>query len=245
MNCKNIEIYLDALMDNELSVEKSLEIIDHIDSCKDCKAKWELSEGIKSKLVHYTNSLKPPRELKATIYKRYGVNRAPHYLKQTLLAASVIFLLGLGLLTSFYPAKQPTLMELHGKTKLQLITNDIGIVSDKFKINLNKQKLSKFENAGFQVKGGAQIVKPFNKDINLVALKNDKGQKVSICFLPGNYEMDGCHKMEMNGMTFFCGNNKDCHFAYWRQGSGTIALVGDGITSHDMVQLAMPIIQEV
>jgi len=245
MNCKNIEIYLDALMDNELSVEKSLEIIDHVDSCKDCKAKWELSEGIKSKLVHYTNSLKVPSDLKTTIYKKYGINKTPLYVKQSLIAASIMFLIGLGLLTSFYPLKQPTLMELHEKTKLQLITNDVGRVSNKFKINLKKQQLVKFENAGFEIQGATQIVKPFNKDINLVALKNNKGEKISICFLSGNYEMAGCQRVEMNGMTFFCGKNKDCHFAYWKQGGGTIALVGDGITSHEMLQLAMPIIQEV
>lgn len=236
---------MDALIDNELSVEKSLEIIDHIDSCKDCKAKWELSEGIKSKLIHYTNLLKVPSGLKTSIYKKYEINRTPQYVKQSLLAASIVFLLGLGLLTPFYFAKQPTLMELHDKTKLQLVTNDIGTVSNKFKINLNKQKLAKFENARFQVEGGAQIVKPFNRDINLVALKNDKGQKISICFLPSNYEVPGCHKMNMNGITVFCGKHNNCHFAYWKQGGGTIALVGDGITPKEMVQLAMPIIQEV
>ncbi len=245
MNCKNIEIYLDALMDNELSVEKSLEIIDHIDSCKDCKTKWELSEGIKSKLIHYTNSQRPPSELTSLIYKKYEVNRTPRYLKQTLLAASIAFLIGLGLFAGSLYMRVPALSELHEKTKLQLVTNDVGVLSDKFQLNLNKQKLVKFENASFHVQGATQIAKPFNKKLSLIALKNDKGQKVSICFLPGNYEVPGCHKMEMNGLTVFCGGKKNCHYAYWRQGGQTIALVGDGITSEEMIQLAMPIIQEV
>ncbi|MBI3308057.1 MAG: zf-HC2 domain-containing protein, partial [Candidatus Melainabacteria bacterium] len=163
MNCKNIEIYMDALIDNELSVEKSLEVIDHIDSCKDCKAKWELSEGIKSKLVHYTNSLKVPSNLKATIYKEYGIDKTPRYVKQLLIAASIVFLIGLGLLPFLYSLKQPTLIELH-QTKLQLVTNDVGVVSDKLKLDFNKQKLVRFKDARFQVEGGAQIVKPFNKD---------------------------------------------------------------------------------
>lgn len=245
MNCKTAEIYLDALMDNELSVGENLEIIDHIDSCIDCRAKWELSEEIKSKLVHYVNSLKAPSSLRASIYRKYGVSKSPQHLKQALLAASIAFLIGLGLFTGSSYLKIPALNVLHETTKLQLATNDISMLRDKYKINLTKHNLIKFKNAGFKVEGGAQIVKPFNRNINLVALKNDKGQKVSICLLPGNYAMPGCHKMEINGMTFFCGKNKDCHFAYWKQGGRTIALVGNDIESKDMIQLAMPIIKGV
>jgi hypothetical protein len=245
MNCKNIEIYLDALMDNELSVEKSLEIIDHVDSCKDCKTKWELSEGIKSKLVHYTNSLKVPSSLKTSIYKKYGINKTPLYVKQSLIAAGVAFLLGLGLFTGSSYMKIPALNELHEKTKLQLVTSNINQISRLTEVQIKSQKFVNFEKANFKIEGATRVIKPFNKSISIISLKNNKGQKIFLCFLPENYSMPGCHEMKMNGFTIYCGKGKDCHFAYWKQKDKTIAVVGDSMTSEEMVQLAMPIIQEV
>ena len=242
MNCKTAEIYMDALIDNELSVRECLEITEHIESCKDCKAKWELSESIKSKLKHYTESLKVPRELAKSIYNKYISEPQIINFKQVLVAASVAFLLGLGL---FQYIKEPKLMELHNKTKPEIATNDVGLLSKHININIQKKKLVQFEKANFQIQGGTRIAKPFNKEISLIALKNDKGQKISLCFLPGSYKMSGCHKIEMNGMTFYCGKGENCSFAYWKQNGKTIALVSESLTDVEMIKMAMPLFGEV
>ena len=246
MNCRNAELYMDALLDNELQVKDSIEVVDHLENCKACKAKWELNEETRSKLKHFVNSIKASDEFRKTISSKLeNKGKLVYPFKSSALAASMIFLIGLGIFYNYNIVKIPNLVELHNKTNFQLVSNDIGILSEHVGISLKKSHLSSFEEAMFKPHAAAIIAKSFNKKIGLIALKNDRGEKVSLCFLPENYYLPKCHKIEINGITFKCGKGQNCEFAYWKQNGKTIALVSDALTSEEMIDLATPLLKEV
>lgn len=244
MNCKNTELYMNALLDNELPVKDSLEVISHIDSCKLCKEKWELNEETRSKLKHYISSIKASPEFKKRILLKVTSNTTVKYIKPILLAASVAFLLGIGLVINPYFEKGPSLDTLHNNPKIQLISTDINQISKHLGILLNDSQLSAFKEAKFNIEGVTKLQKPFNKDISLISFKNSTGGKISLCFLPDNYNISMCHEIEMNGVTFHCGQSKDCQFAYWKQNNKTIALISKNFIAEEMIYLAVPMIKE-
>lgn len=246
MNCKSAELYMNALLDNELPVKDSLEIIAHIESCQSCKEKWELNEETRAKLKHFVSSIKASPDFRKKILSSFGneSNNKVFYLKPLLLAASIAFLIGLGLFSNSPLSKSPTLDTLHNNTNIQLVTNDIDQVSSHINIPLNSEKLSAFKEAKFNLEGAAKLKESFNRDIGLVAFKNDEGQKISLCFLPDNYNISMCHEIEMNGVVFHCGKGENCQFAYWKQDGKTIALVSNNFTAEEMIYLAVPYIKE-
>ena len=44
MNCKNVENYMNSLSSNDFQESDNTEILNHIESCDECTAKWELNE---------------------------------------------------------------------------------------------------------------------------------------------------------------------------------------------------------
>ena len=70
MNCKNTELYMDALLDNELSVKDNLEVLSHIENCGICKEKWDLNEETRTGLKMFVGSIKAPKSLQEEILKR-------------------------------------------------------------------------------------------------------------------------------------------------------------------------------
>lgn len=244
MSCKTIEIYISALADNELSVDKSLEIINHVDSCDLCKAKWDLNEEIKSKLKHLSNSYDPPKELVNKIYKEYGITSTSKRIQKYLIAACLVGFIGLGLINSSY-FKKTTVSELHYNTKLQVANNDLDLVSNNIKLNINDKNLSNFKKNNFQVVGSSFIPKAFSKDLRLVSFKNDSGQKISLCMFPENFNMPTCHKMDINGTTFYCGHEGNCNFTYWKENGKIIAILSETLSDMEMIDLVMPMVGQV
>ena len=238
MNCKTAELYMNALIDNELPVKDGLEILDHIENCPNCKSKWELSEETKSKLKHFVGSIKASTKLRKKIASKINGNKVSR-LKPMLIAASIAFLIGLGLFNSSPFAKVPPLSSLHSSISLEIKSNNIDQVSKYIGANL-KDSLSGFIKEDFEVEGALKLNKLFNK-VSLVSLKNNLDQKISICFLPKNYKLSMCHTVELNGLTFQCGESKNCHFAYWKQNGETIAVVSDSFTPEEIIKLALPL----
>ena len=101
MNCKKAEIYMDALLDDELKVSESIDIVEHIEICSECRAKWELNEETRSKLKHFIGSIKASPSLKLNIKKSLFLkNSKVIRFKPKLIAACMIVLLGLGFIKS-------------------------------------------------------------------------------------------------------------------------------------------------
>ena len=70
MDCKNTELYIDAILDNELSVKDNLEVLSHIRSCSDCKEKWDLNEETRAELKIFVGSIKASKNLQKEIVKK-------------------------------------------------------------------------------------------------------------------------------------------------------------------------------
>ncbi len=244
MNCRAAELYMEALLGNELAINESVEIVDHIENCRSCKEKWELNEETRSRLKHYLSSIKAPESFRNHIKNTIIGNNNLTLIKPMLIAASIIFLIGLGI--SFNPlrTKIPTLTELHNNANVQLATNDTTLLSKHIGIHFSESYFSGFEKAHFKPHGATKFNRPLNQSISILAMKNDLGDKISICYLPENFKTEICHTREINGTTVFCGRNSNCEFAYWKEKGKTIALVSDTITSEEMISLAIPFIEK-
>ncbi len=245
MNCKNAELYMDALLDDELPVQDSIEIVEHIDNCAGCKTKWELSEEIRAKFKHFIKSIKAEDGLRKKIASSLNEDKqSVYYFKPLMLAASIAFLIGLGIFSKPL-MHSPTLPELHTKANIKFVSDNIENISGHLGIKLKKENLIAFENANFKPGTTTKIQRLFNNDIDLIAFKNDKGQKISLCFLPENYKIPECHEVNQNGVTFHCGNGEKCQFAYWKQDGKTIGLVSDSFTSEELINFAIPLTEQV
>ena len=244
MNCEKTELYMNTLLDNELPVKDSLEVISHMENCKLCKEKWELNEETRSRLKHYISLIKASPKFRQRISSKITSNPRVRYIKSILLAASITFLLGLGLFIESPFEKAISLDTLYNNSKIQLASTDISKLSQHIGVPLNDSQLSAFKEAQFNIEGATKLQKPFKKDISLISFKNSAGEKVSLCFLPDNYKISMCHEIEMNGVTFHCGQSKDCQFAYWKQDGKTIALVSKDFVAEEMIYLAVPMIKQ-
>lgn len=249
INCKNAELYMDVLLDDEMPLKDSIEIVQHIENCRYCNEKWVLNEETRAKLKHYIGSIKAPIGLKEKVFKQFENQSKSFYFKPALITVSLSFFLSFTLFFNFVYS-DPSLFSLHNKNYYQFISNDIELLSKHAGVSLNKLHLIGFENANFKPHSAAQINKPFiNKKISLIAFKNDQGQKISLCFLPKDHKIGNIHKTdkktEIDGIVFHHGTRKDYHFAYWKRSGNTIALVSDSLTGVEMIKLAMPLAKDI
>lgn len=242
MNCRSAEIYMNALLDDELQVKDSLEVVEHLETCEVCSKKWELNEETRSKLKHFVGNLRAPVDLRNKIFSNLDIEKKVHFVQPVLVAASAVFLLGLGMVINYSLVKIPSISELHNMPYIQLASSDVSELADFLEVDLKKEHLLDFEKASFKPVGANKISKLFNKSARLVFLINKKGEKISLCFLPGDFKMENCHKMQFGGQTFYCGKNKGCHFAYWKKQDKTYVLVSDKLDSEAMVKLAFPLV---
>ena len=245
MNCKVAELYMSAMLDNQLSVKDGIEIIEHIENCRHCKLKWDLNGKTRARLKHHLGFIGASNNLKQKVHKVIWGEKGVFYLKSTLLAASCVFLLGLGLLVNDALIQTPHLHKLHNNVDFQLVSDDLDLLSNHLGVSLNKKLVTYFEDAMFKPHGAIKLTRPFNKNISLIALKNDKGQKISLCFLPKDYKVSNSNKTKINGITFHHGKEKNYNFAYWQQNEKTIALVSDNLSGIEMIDLAKPLMYEI
>ncbi len=58
MNCNDIRKYFYAFIDNELDVEKNIEILAHLDMCYECSQKMERERLLHERTRYYQNQPK-------------------------------------------------------------------------------------------------------------------------------------------------------------------------------------------
>ncbi|MFQ5961976.1 MAG: anti-sigma factor family protein [Candidatus Methylomirabilales bacterium] len=56
MDCQRVRLSLYALADDELDVADNLEVLDHVQSCPDCQAEWELDCRLKDLLQQHASA---------------------------------------------------------------------------------------------------------------------------------------------------------------------------------------------
>ena len=243
MKCATAELYMSAMLDNELSLKDGIEAIEHIENCSTCKIKWDLNEETRAKLQYYIGFVDISDNLKHKINKTLRLPKQQYYFKPMIIAACTVLILGFGLFVNDAFVQIPHLHRIHNNINFQLISNDIELLSNHIGVNLKKQHLSGFELAMFTPHGAVKFKRPFNKNYGLIALKNNKGQRISLCFLPKDYKSAiQSNKNEINGVTIHHGKDKNQNFAYWQQNDKTIALVSDSLTPMEMISLAGPLI---
>ncbi|GEM_PF-2538183 len=250
MDCKTANEHLKSLTFNvhfNPEVEENFypELNEHIEQCTNCSSKWLLDKKIIGKLEKYYDEITASDSLKKKIQKSVGCETSKLYwIRTTAIAVSFVLVLGLGLIADRKLLRLPHAYEIHNVSNYNLLSNDIEDLLQYIKSPLSKNQFSKFEKAAFIPHGSLKINKLINKKISTIALKNDKGQKLTLCFYPGNYKLVHKDSVQVNGIKVYHGSTNNYNFAYWPTNGMTIVLISDSLLSDEMIDLATPLITD-
>lgn len=168
-------------------------------------------------------------------------------LKPTLIAASLVFLLGFGM---FISGKNTFglsgLSALHNLNNFSITSNNINDLANHVGININPSHLTNFNNQGYIPHGAIKTSNHYKGDIKLVALKNNTGKKVSICYLPRSYNLPYHEKTQIKNVDIHHGEFNSQHFIFWQGNKNTIVFISPGDLPHDeLINLAYNFIGDV
>lgn len=245
MHCKQIENYLRPLHEGYLSSSLAAEVYEHAENCQNCKRKLELKPKIKSALIEHYMQINPSLKLKDKIRKLTAKQSIVIKFKPAIMAACLILLLGLGIFFEKSLLQLPKIHELHSLSNFHLLSNNIEDLGNHINISINKSHLTHFAEAGFTPHGALKIKKSFNRNIGVIALKNQDGHKVSICFLPKSYNLPYQTSSEVKSTSVKHGNSDSHQFIYWKGNKSTIALISSDLTHDELINLAFNLIGEV
>ncbi len=248
MDCKTVNEYLKSLTFNvkfnsEVEENFYLELNEHIEQCTNCSSKWLLNKKIIGKLEKHYDVIMPSDLLKKKIQKSIGYETFKLYgIKTIAITASFVLLIGVGILTDREFVRLPHAYKIHNVSNYNLLSNNIEDLLQYIEAPLSKHQFTKFEKATFIPHGSLKINKLINKRVSTIALKNDKGQKLTLCFYPGDYKLAHKDIVQINGINVYHGSTNSYNFAYWPSKGMTVVVISDSLLPSEMIDLATPLI---
>ena len=248
MDCKKTSEYLRLLtlsIDSNLEVNDNvcLELKNHIESCTKCSGKWMLGSSLINKLEKHYDAIKPSDFLKKKIQKSIKNETSKLYRMKTIsIAVSFVLVLGSSIFINQELLRLPYAHEIHNVSNYHLSSNNIENLIQHIEVPLSKNHFANFEKASFIPDGSIKIHKPLNKRMSTIALKNNKGQKLTLCFYPENYKIAHKDIVDVDGIKVYQGSTNNHNFAYWATKGMTIVLISDSLLPHEIIDLATPMI---
>ncbi len=187
MNCNDIRKYFYAFIDNELDVEKNIEILAHLDMCYECSQKIEMERFIHKRVKETVCMVKAPAYLEHNILK--SVEKKPNFftlLKENLLLKSRLIPLAaiatvVIIAVSFFVIQS----NLKKNDALYLAESEFhNYLKEKLDPDIRSQNVNAIVEY-FQNQTGLSVTLPaIKEDIQLVgaALPRIKGVKVPLIF---------------------------------------------------------------
>ena len=245
MRCKDVENYIGLLHEDRVNEEIIEAIYSHAEDCEQCKVKLALEDRIKFKLTSYFESVNLSPELIKRIKRFAYPQKAETQIKSVLIAACLIFLIGLGVFFDKTSLGLTKVQELHNTNNFHILSNDIADLAKHTMLGVNKTHLTGFNQAGYAPHGALKVLTPLKGDVKLIALKNNTGNKVSICFLPRSYNLPYHTKTQIKDTHVHHGKSDLDQFIFWQGNNNTIVLVGDDMSHEELIVLAYNLIGEV
>ncbi len=249
MDCKTVEKTISSLLLSRplidlISDSFSVELYEHIESCNSCNRKHALNKRLLMKMNSHYKNIKASVKLKNKIWSEIKKETSKVYLwvKPTALVACAVLIIGIGIFAQKTFLELPTIYEAHHIVNYHLFSTDIEELIEHTGLDLKKQHFSNFEKAAFIPHGASKIQKPLNKTLGTIALKNDKGQKLTLCFYPENHKFSHRGVTNVDGTKVYHGNTGSQNFAYWFTDEMTIVLISDNLLPQEMIDLATPLI---
>ena len=246
MNCNNIKEYIKSLNESESpSLLKDenfyLEFYGHIEICNSCNKKYGLNYKLLYHIDSYYKKIEPTPDLQNKIFEslKKEKSKKAFNLKNYSIAASFILVFSLCL---FVENKLPSTYEIHNNSNYKIISTDLDLIISHTGEGLEKHHFINLEKAEFIPHGATKINKLFNRSVSLIALKNTKGQKLTLGFFPKDYTLKHNDFFNINGIKVFHGKSDNQHFAYWEKNQKKVVLISDSLLPNEMVDLASPLI---
>ncbi len=242
MICQEILFYLQAYLDGELEVSKSLEVEGHLQTCPSCRqvaeAEQAFREEFRQKIPREPVPLHLEAKLRSAVKKLEGRDRG----RRAWLVAASVLLLTLGGVLGYLiaqplsrPGFSPLLSELIGEhvrsTRLErpvdLSSKNTQQVAFWFQGKIEHPiRVPDYSTSGIQLLGGrvTQL-----GDRRVASIVYEKGRRIISLFAFSRYKasLAGLEEIRRDGQVFFAGEDRGQQILLWDRGEMMYALVSD------------------
>lgn len=243
MDCNLANEYINSFIFTDGSIDEKLYIDfnDHLSHCSSCNEKWGLDQNLIQQISDKYNSVEASDLLIQKINQSIENEVVKSFNKKlNIITACFIFLIGFGLTDKIF-LNLPNALEVHRLTDYHIVSNEIDDLLEHIGSPIEKNHFNVFEKADFKPHAASKFDKLYKK-ASSIALKNTKGQKLTLCFYPKNYKLPHNDIVHIDGMKIFHGSTNTHNFAYWEKSNMTLVLISDSLLPHELVQLAGPLI---
>lgn len=243
MDCDSVNEYVTSFIFTDGSVDEKLylDLNNHLESCFNCNKKWKLEQNLIQQISDKYNSIDASDLLLQKINQNIENEVVKSFNKKlNIIAACFVLLIGVGLADKIF-LNLPNALEVHRLTDYHLVSNEIDDLLEHIGSPIEKNHFNVFEKADFKPHAASKFEKLYKK-ASSIALKNTKGQKLTLCFYPKNYKLPHNDIVHVDGMQIFHGSTSTHNFAYWEKSNMTLVLISDSLLPHELVELAGPLI---
>lgn len=223
MNCEQSLHYLDPLVDNELSIDLTSEVMRHLDSCLQCQNQWTEITRLRTTISGALNRIEIPgglvQRIQERVSKSHG-NRRFIFEWRKLRIVSAVAAVVLVAIVAFILVSVP-------KPRDSLIPNDL--VADHRTSTAAAPVITPQDELKRLQKTLA--LRPVNlpgwKLVKVEACKIDKLPAIHLCYVNSKKKMLSCYQLKhglfdatglkkhsMNGRIYCCGQLKDVSIVY-------------------------------
>lgn len=249
MNCEQSRNYLDPLIDNELSIDLTSEVMRHLESCIHCQNLWtdmsrlhdtisgaisriEIPAGLVQRIRGRVEKTIDRRSSGPTISRKIGLLSVAAAIILIVIAAFVLF--------------------VNPKEKVALVPNDL--VADHRTAAAGSMPPPTPETELHRLQRSLSL-EPVNvpgwKLIKVEACKIDKLPAIHLCYVNGKKEMLSCYQLKhglfdasglkkhsMNGKIYCCGQLDDVSIVYCPRDNSDRILVG-AMSERELMMIAV------
>lgn len=243
MDCNLANEYgsLFVFTDDSVDEKLYLEFNNHLDNCSNCNKKWRLDKKLVGQISEKYNSISASDLLLQRINQSIENEIVKSFNKKlNFIVACFVFLIGFGIADKVF-LSLPNALEVHRLTDYHLVSNEVDDLLGHIGYPIERHHFNVFENADFRPHAASKFEK-FYKKASSIALKNTKGQKLTLCFYPKNYKLPHNDIVHVDGMQIYHGSTSTHNFAYWGKNNMTLVLISDSLLPHELVELAGPLV---
>jgi len=220
MSCEQSRHYLDPLIDNELSIDLTSEIMRHLDTCLQCQIEWTATTKLQASVTEAIEKIEIPPRLVARIKERVEQSRGNqgklaflrHKFALTAIAATLILAVIAAYTLTNDSNRKPNIVAGDVVSAYRSIAMD-SASGKPIELPVPPEDAARLP--------GWKLVKVESCQLDKVPARhycyvNSKMQTLSLYQLQhGFFDTSGLKPHSMNGRSFCCGQLKDVSIVYF------------------------------
>jgi anti-sigma factor RsiW len=252
MNCKDVQRYVHAFIDDELDTQMALQVEGHLDNCPSCTEAVKFERWFKLELQNTIGVVSAPSELSSRVRISLAQADRNDSVRRVLPKLGMASAIAIGVLLALYlpdwlaPEALPAtrgrplidyVAERHARTlPLEVNGPDAENVSLWFRGKVDFAVVPpRFPNQRVQLVGG-RISNVGDRQAAHLIYDHDGRPVTVVVFQGGDMPLGGTHPIQVGSHMVHLGQSRGYNVAVWRQGGVSYAVSSD-LDQNDMVQL--------